>query len=95
MSSIPPLCSSVQNALGSGFLRLNHAAAEIVAASQSGAEAGAPDTLDVRSSISSTADPLLTGIRDLMLAKLQVGAGSALLHAYRENRNDLFEMLRS
>jgi hypothetical protein len=94
MTDIPPISTSVQNALSNGFRRLDTAAAEIVSASQASTHPTPSDTADVRSALTGTSDPLLSGIRDLMLAKLQIGAGAALLHAYRANRQDLFEMLR-
>ncbi len=91
MTVIPPLSVSAQSALTGGFARLDRAATEIVGAFNSIPPA-ATDSVDIRSNVD--ADPLLTGVRDLMLAKLQVGAGALLLHTYRDNRQDLFDMLR-
>ena len=95
MDALPPLSTSALNALTNGFAKLDSAASEIVSAGQSPPDALQPNTVDLRSGIAGTdSDPVLAGIRDLMLAKIQVRAGAALLHAYRDNRQDLFEMLR-
>jgi hypothetical protein len=39
-------------------------------------------------------EPMLAGVRDMMLARVQVGAGAELLHAYSEDRQTLYEMLK-
>ena len=83
------------NALQSGFALLDRGAAEVVNAGEDDASSTtATDSVDVRGATPANADPMLTGIRDLMLAKVQVRAGAALLHAYSENRQDLFDLLR-
>lgn len=93
MSAIPPISTSASNALQSGFHLADRGAAEIVSATQT--PDTPTDTVDVRPTGSAIeAEPLLSGIRDLMLARIQVKAGAALLHAYSDNRQTLFDMLK-
>ncbi len=81
---------------------LDRGAAEIVDGSSpddSASNAGTPAASvsvgnDVADSGDGLGDEMIGGVRDLMLAKLQIGGAAALLHAYAGNRNDLFEMLR-
>lgn len=89
MSGIPPISSSVATAFNSGFALLNKGAEEVLAGVQAG------DTVEIRGTCSPIeGEPLLAGIRDMMLARVQVKGGAALLHAYRENRETLFDLLK-
>lgn len=72
---------------------MNQGAAEVVQGATDD-PARPQDSLDLRSGSIMGTEPLLAGVRDIMLAKLQVGAGTALLHAYRDERESLFQMLQ-
>lgn len=83
-------------ALQSGWSQMNRGAAEVVAAAT--ASPGTPlpqDVVDIRSSGSPVdTEPMLAGIRDMMLARQQISAGAMVLHVYDENRQTLYDMLK-
>ena len=96
MSELPSISSSAMSALQGGFSLLDRGAQEVNAATQPAEPGASPgDSVEIRSTGSPIeGEPMLAGIRDLMLARMQVGAGAALLHAYNSDRQTLFEMLK-
>jgi hypothetical protein len=89
MSGIPPISNSIATAFNSGFARLNQGAEKVLAGVR------ADDAVEISGAGSPIeGDPLLAGIRDMMLARMQVKGGAALLHAWRENRESLFDLLK-
>ena len=94
MSSVPSIASSALTALQGGFASLDRGAAEMVAGTTTDPAQPAADIVDVRSGSIVDTEPMLAGIRDLMLARLQVGAGAAMLHAYQADRTSLYNMLK-
>ena len=92
MSGIPPISSSISDALQGGFALLNQGAAQVVSATQDSPRPA--DTVEISTGSPIEAEPMLAGIRDMMLARVQAGAGAELLHAYNDDRRDLFDMLK-
>ncbi len=91
--NVPSISTSPVHAIKSGLALLDRGAAELAGTGTMVADSG--DSVDVRSGDSVGFDPAISGIRDLFLARLEIGAGAVLMHAYRDNRLNLFEMLRS
>jgi len=95
MSAIPSISDSALLALQRGSAQVNRGAAEIVSASTVTSSPDVPqDIVDIRSGSAVDTEPMLTGVRDLMLGRLQFEAGTVLLHAYSENRQSLYDMLK-
>jgi hypothetical protein len=85
MDGIPPILSSAQSALDSGFSRLNAAAAEV--ASSAATTGNSTPTSNIPGD-----DPIVDGMVDTFEARGEVQAGVALLHAFRSMTDDLMEM---
>lgn len=101
MDSVPSITSSILDGMRTGFGTLDRGAAELVdgTLSDSDDETSSPAATvstgnPITSADASAPDEVLSGVRDLMFARLQIGASAALLHAYNNDRNSLFEMLR-
>jgi hypothetical protein len=89
---VPPISTSALNALTGGFNRLNRAAQELA----SPADLSPPtDSVELTGTTPGMSDPMISGMKDLMLAQLQVGAGALLLHAYSGDRQRLFDLLNA
>jgi len=88
------MSTSALSALQGGFTQLNKGAAEVVTATFADPTAQAQDIMDVRSGSPVDTEPMLSGMRDMMLAREQISAGAVLLHAYSENRQSLYELLK-
>ena len=91
MSVVPSISASIQNAFTSGFARLDRAAAELTTMNDS-PDPTTPGLPPV--STPSVGDPAIQGIFDLMMAKVQIGAGALLLHQYSDDRRQLWDLLR-
>jgi len=81
-----------------GFGTLDHGADEIVESTLPGPDptdsTSTGNLVDSSGSTNESGDELLSGVRDLMLARLQIGGAAAMIHAYNDTRNDLFNMLK-
>jgi hypothetical protein len=102
VSSIPSITTSILAGMRNGFGTLDRGAAEIVDGTQPEPDAtdSTTDSVQTGSPVDpsgqtvGSGDELLSGVRDLMVARLQIGGAVALLHAYNDTRQDLFEMLK-
>ena len=88
------MSDSALSALQRGWTQFDRGAAEVVAGSMAPPASQPQDMVDVRSGSPIDAEPMLAGMRDMMLARVQISAGAALLHAYSANRQSLYEMLK-
>ncbi len=81
-----------------GFGTLDRGAAEIVDGTSPSQDptdtASTGNAVDTSGGTDQSGDELLSGVRDLMFAKLQIGGAAAMIHAYNDTRKDLFDMLK-
>ena len=87
--NVPPIHLSISTAFTSGFERLHKAAVQL---SQPLDVAPPTDTVELSAA---TTDPMIAGVTDLMLAKVQVGAAAMLLRTYNANQMQLLDLLNS
>jgi|SRR5271154_4866880 len=85
MDGIPPILSSAQSALDSGFSLLNTAAAEV--ASSAATTGNSMPTSNIPGD-----DPIVDGMVDTFEARGEVRTGVALLNTFQRITDDLIEM---
>jgi hypothetical protein len=91
MSAINSLAGSVSTALSRGFATLDRAARKMAAAP---ADLRDGDMTPVEIALASEKeDGLVSGVLDLSLAKMQVGAGAALMQIYKRTTGTLLDMM--
>jgi hypothetical protein len=86
LSAIPSLSSSALHVLQSGFTKLNKAAQEMTSAVGGDTPSEGAETQGA-----SMEDPLVSGVRDLLAARLDVRVGSLLLREYNRDQGRLFD----
>jgi hypothetical protein len=90
MNGVGTLSGSVMTSLTRGFATLDRAAQEMTGA----AEMPSGDLTQEQMALASEKeDGLVSGVMDLSMAKVQVGAGAALMKVYKDTTGTLLDMM--